>query len=696
MADEINCPDFNDNEAECLLNSDSCLWIEPFCTENVESDNPLFDSKNDETSKQIVELSNEVADDANWTPSVLSTYGTKYLIRGKEALTWSLNIKDSGFHNDAIQTSYNKVLTIVNSLFILGLLAIAAMWMFSVIVPRKYLKKVIIVYAGAVIFINFALPLNRLFIDGTNLLQTTLLTQDGKAIGITEIVQTPKYEDVIGYRNNSQNILSSSELQISPSNGNSDNSEMNIAKIDSGNEPAIGSITGGLGSESIELNMPEQSIVLNADQTISITQESKFNQYNEHAIFSFIMIVATGTAYLLLALIFIVRIVILWALLILSPILFLLAIFKFTRGWFVNWISIYGRWLLIGPLAALGIAIIVNIWQIVGLPIENTYVGDTFANNMTNVAFYLPGKSTPNTLSNTGEMMEYFVFLLMLYVPIFFAFALTRQKYVTGMVSGIAEHISRKRSKEVDVESRETLTSEVLAKREKDESPHEKIGFVEGLKDIINTNIAKVTETAMPLNMTDTQHRGSHTIQSASNFIPEKLAISSIHEMMELIGSDKKSRHSRVVTLEKLASPKSIENLKERERVEAVRNEIENRSFSGNPEAMMFMGELEGKLAEVTAPFETATGFRERNNHTSVEVLKEKEIKQPNVGTSSTTADKHGASKKKKTKPEQVKNSKDKPQSTESDNDNRRHNKPKKKDEKKDTEKQEPPITESK
>lgn len=629
MADDVSCPEFNSNEAECLINSDSCLWIEPYCTEIINNSNPLFDSISEESEKQIVEINSDVTNDTSWTPSALRTYGTKYLIRGKEALTWSLNIKDSGFHNDAIQASYNKVLTIVNSLFILGLLAIAAMWMFSILIPRRYLKRVIIVYAGAVIFINFALPLNRLLIDSSNLLQSTLLMQDGKSIGITEIVQTPKYEEAIGYRNSSQNITSSSELHISPNNSDG-NENMEIAKVDANSEPATGSITNGLGSESIELNMPEQSIVLNNNQTLSITQESKFNQYNEHVIFSFIMIAATGTAYFILALIFVLRIVILWALLILSPILFLLAIFKSTRGWFINWISIYGRWLLIGPLAALGIAIIVNIWQVVGLPIENSYVGDTFANNMTNVAFYLPGKSTPNTLSNTGEMMEYIVFLLMLYIPIFFAFALTRQKYITSAANGISERISRgNTSKEIKNELHEILTGEKEIELESKEiSTEKKEGFVAGLKNIISTNISKITETAMPSNMTELRNQNAHSIQTASNFLPENLAITSIHKMMEMIGADKKSRHSRDEALGKLASPESIENAKERERISAVRNEIEKRSANGEPEAMMIMGELEAKLSNLSTPVLSTSEIHEQNNnHFESEVIKEKEIK---------------------------------------------------------------------
>ena len=87
------------------------------------------------------------------------------------------------------------------------------------------------------------------------------------------------------------------------------------------------------------------------------------------------MVLLTGVAYFAMALIFLLRIVILWALMIVSPILFLLAIFRFTRSYFYNWMEIYARWLLIGPLMALGISIVVNLWQAVGLPIDSAYPG---------------------------------------------------------------------------------------------------------------------------------------------------------------------------------------------------------------------------------------------------------------------------------------------------------------------------------
>jgi hypothetical protein len=532
----------------------------------------------------------------NWEPSSLQTYGTKFLIRGKEALTWSLNIEDSGFHNPAIQTSYVKVLTIVNSLFILGLLAIAAMWMLSIIIPRRYLKQVMLYFAAAVIFVNFAMPLTRLFIDSTNLLQKTLLVQDGKNIAIADIVKTPTYGEAIGYENLTPE-KSAKKIGIALTE-NPAEKEVTIGKV-SGPERQILGIVNGEPAEIIDLTMQptdDQKIVLNPDQQITVTGESGFHSETEQSIFSFIMIAATGLAYFALALIFVLRIVILWALLILSPILFLLGIFKLTRGWFWNWLAIYGRWLFIGPLVALGIAVIVNIWKTVGLPItvNSAFTGAEFG-SVSNISFLLPGDTTPNTLSTTGEMMEYLVFLMMLYMPIFFGFALTRQKILHGVMTTVVEKWGERRPVLV------TPTGAELGGRvtEKIET---RAGVLGTLRDMFTTQIARVTETVMPGEMRGfAEHKGAF-IPSAANFLPEQLKLTDFHGMLELLGASKESRHSRDLAVEKLANPAIIRDPKEREKHAAVRNEIERRADIGHPEAVILMNEIHEKEKAIEAP----------------------------------------------------------------------------------------------
>lgn len=527
--------------------------------------------------KQIIQLTDEGTSD-DWNISKLETYGLKFLVRGKEALTWSLNIEDGGFHNQAIEKSYGKVLTIVNSLFILGLLAIALMWMFSIIVPRKYLKKVILMYSLAVVFINFALPFNQLLIDGTNLLQKTLLTEKDGTIQITDIVQTPAYGEVLSYQNQNEESLVNGKQgdPITLKLAGPDEETTSVGKIRVPNGETVN----------------DEILVLN-NQEISVLRSTPFSIYQEQAFFRFSLLLLTGIAYFVIALIFILRIVILWALLILSPILLLLAIFRSTRGWFLNWLSMYGRWLLIGPLTALGIAVIVNIWQLSGLPISvgDTYVPEIFsAEKTSNIVFYLPGKDTANTLSNTQEMMEYIVFLLMLYLPIVLAFTLTRRKVLHESLVAVTKKLVRNSQT-----SQQQLIQQALASQEKEEEKKDRpVGIMESFRNLVSDKIGVFAEATMPVHKMKVEPETPNTMMpTASNFLPENLHKTPVPKMLELLGAQKDSKASHKRVVEKLARSESITDKKEREQASAVMEEIRTRADQKDGEAMAILHEVE-------------------------------------------------------------------------------------------------------
>ncbi|MFH0837648.1 MAG: type IV secretion system protein [Patescibacteria group bacterium] len=542
--------------------------------------NTLFEP----VEKQIIQLTDEGTQD-DWGISEFETSGLKFLIRGKEALTWSLSIEDGGFHNAAIEKSYNKVLTIVNSLFILGMLAIAIMWMFSILIPRKYLKKVILVYSLAAIFINFALPVNQLFIDGTNLLQKTLLTEKDGTIQITDIVQTPAYSEALSFRNQGENSVIS--------NKQNEPITLKLAGTE-GETTSIGKIRVPQGEE-----INEEVISLN-NQEISLMKNTPFSIYQEQTFFRFFLLVATGIAYFIIALIFVLRIVILWALLILSPILLLLAIFRSTRGWFLNWLSMYGRWLLIGPLTALGIAVIVNVWQLSGLPISvsKTYTPAVFsAEKVSNIVFYLPGKDTANTLSNTQEMMEYIIFLIMLYMPIFLGFTLTRRKVLHESLVAVTKKLINNSQT-----SQQQLIQQALAIQEKDEAMpgggQEKrgrpMGIIDSFRNLVNDKIGLFAETAMPVHkLKISPETPSAPLPTASNFLPENLSQTPVPIMLELLGMQKNSKASHNKVIEKMAFAESIADKKEKGQAMAVIHEIEARANEKDKEALAIMQQIE-------------------------------------------------------------------------------------------------------
>ena len=596
---EINCGAFGTEEL--CISLEECTWKDATCEPKITEEEfkesiemGTIEEEGDETpdseivipgpSKKQMIITEEKGD--GWIEDGLNTAGIRFLIRGKEALGWSLEVQETGFGSEAIEKTYLRVLTIINSLFILGLLAIAAMWMFSLVIPRHYLKRVILFYAGAVIFVNFALPVNKLLIEGTNLLQKTLMTSENGKVTVTDIVQTPGYEEAKAYRR-SESKTNEKTITLTMSEGGDESQP--IGTISSENVIS-GNLSGSMENQSIVLALPEGTIKLNPQQIIRISENSEDRTYSEQGIFTFFMLIATGIAYFLLSLIFILRIVMLWSLLILSPVFLLLVIFKTTRGWFKRWLSLYGKWLLIGPLTALGIAMIIEIWQTAGMPIQSGYDKGIF-NGISNIIFYLPGKETPNDLGSTNEMMEYMVFLIMLYLPIIFAFLLTRKKSVENIVTIFSEKLNRKQQS-----GQIQMTEEKVNQNQKSETRNQKsMDIMGGLKDFVNSNIAKATQLPVSEIGEKMKEKIHHPMPTASSLLPEELKLTDMHGMLELMGANDHSRRSRNKAIEKLANPEKISEPSERKNVLKIREEIERRAESGDLQAGMMITEIREK-----------------------------------------------------------------------------------------------------
>lgn len=572
--------------------------------ELIETKTPL-DSPSDHQDVSLIDVKN----DPNWTASDLYTTGLKFIIRGKEALAWTLGINNSSFDQPAIRQNYNKVLTVVNSLFIVGLLIIAGMWVFSLLIPRSMLKRVILIYGIAVVLINFAFPLNQLLIDGSNLLQQTFIS----GVDINHISKTPEYTDpaAIGYQNISGQIPLSSDqtinLSINDNGGNDQVTDGDVAvgrigqNLVSLQKPNyIGTIMMPIADqdgkitdireEAVQLrSTSDQVLTLNAQQDISLVTQQSFDPNREHSLFALLMLVSTGLAYFGMALVFIFRIIILWVLLIVSPVLFFLAIFKATRSYFINWVSVYARWLLIGPLLALGLSVIVSIWETSGLPITSSYLGGTGFGLMTNVGFYLPGSTTINTLSSTSEMMEYFLFLIMLYVPLFFAFMLTRQKVWSSAATVFSEKIGNK----LTLPRQSSFNPEINQATGESSASSKPDSLFGGVKNFFQS-MNKNGQGLMSLSSEPIQvGKRASSPENPASFLPEHLAVTPMKELLELSsGRSSHSRNAHQKAIESLAHPETIPS-QSREHLTRVKQEINKRAEQNDPEAVRVLAEID-------------------------------------------------------------------------------------------------------
>jgi hypothetical protein len=338
--------------------------------------------------------------------SGLVTFVGNFAIRTTSLLDWALGIVDeeektdnTGFYNPKIELIFNKFLNVANGLFILALLAIAFLWNFAILIPKDNLKKLLVLFSFGVLAINFALPFTRLLVNGTNIIQRTFLVKSGSETQIEE-VQNTKIE--------ASDILSAYDLDYGG---------------------FVGLKKGYYIEKNYPLNLADGSEVDSKVQANGITNldDLFIDRYEERTYFNLALIMIGSIGQLLIALIIVFRIVILWFLLIFSPFLFILFIFHATRFVFRYWVWLYFRWLVIGPILAMSLFIIVNIWSLVGVPIESGYAAPSalIFPNTTNLYVAAPGV-TSGYLSTPGEVMKYIAALMMLYMAIILPFWLTR------------------------------------------------------------------------------------------------------------------------------------------------------------------------------------------------------------------------------------------------------------------------------
>lgn len=329
----------------------------------------------------------------------------RFAIRVQNLLSWSLQISQDGLNCQPGQTKdcltieliYGKVLNIVNGLFIILLLVIAFMWNMSLVIPRRYVRKVMIVFIFAIILVNFSFPLNKLLINLANTVQSSLLVKDVR--------------DATG-QVTKQKISAGDILSI----------------IDAD----YGAFVGLAKSDYLARQFPVQgtpsSFPSDPGSAFTTLPDTYVNRNQEPIYFNLGLILLGTIAQLLLSLLLLFRIIVLWFFLILSPFLFLLVLLNFLKQFFKYWSWLYFRWLFIGPLIAICLFIAVNIWSLLGVPIESAYAPPAalWFQNATNLYLSAPGV-TSGYLNTPREVMKYLAALLMLYMSVILPFWLTRR-----------------------------------------------------------------------------------------------------------------------------------------------------------------------------------------------------------------------------------------------------------------------------
>ncbi|MBI2596301.1 hypothetical protein HYW46_06220 [Candidatus Daviesbacteria bacterium] len=182
------------------------------------------------------------------------------------------------------------------------------------------------------------------------------------------------------------------------------------------------------------------------DKFIGFRRFSPDGEFDESAIISLLLTKLTAATYYAMFVILIIRKVILWFLLVVSPIFPLLLFFSPVRNTAKIWVGEFFRWVLYGPLFAIFLAGLVALWSNgIGIPLDLNIPCKDFSKNeivyptSTNILLGGPCQQlAPEPLSSVKNVdqlnnlnfqdtfIQYLVALLMLWMVIIVPFILLK------------------------------------------------------------------------------------------------------------------------------------------------------------------------------------------------------------------------------------------------------------------------------
>lgn len=154
-------------------------------------------------------------------------------------------------------------------------------------------------------------------------------------------------------------------------------------------------------------------------------------QYDEQVFITILMTKLTAISYYAIFGILVIRKIILWFFLVVSPVFPLLLLFPLIRNSAKIWIGEFFRWLLYAPLFALFLQGLVQLWvkNIPGFtPNSAPVAGESVYNTATDILLGGPGQQVGinNNLNSPESFIQYVIALLMLWVVIILPFILLK------------------------------------------------------------------------------------------------------------------------------------------------------------------------------------------------------------------------------------------------------------------------------
>ncbi len=150
-------------------------------------------------------------------------------------------------------------------------------------------------------------------------------------------------------------------------------------------------------------------------------------QYDESVFVSLLLVKLTALTYYVMVGILLLRKIILWFFIVISPIFPLLLLYSPIRNTAKIWVGEFFRWLLYAPIFAIFLSGLVHLWSsTTGIPLKFNFSGAVEYPTAISILLGGPGQivSLSNSVNNRDTFALYVVALLMLWVVIILPFLL--------------------------------------------------------------------------------------------------------------------------------------------------------------------------------------------------------------------------------------------------------------------------------
>ncbi|MFH1186849.1 MAG: hypothetical protein V1697_01600 [Candidatus Levyibacteriota bacterium] len=306
--------------------------------------------------------------------------------------------------------------------------------------------------------------------------------------------------------------------------------------------------------------------------------------FDESAFISLLLIKLTAATYYVMAGILLIRKIILWFFIIISPVFPLLLLYSPIRNTGKIWIGEFFRWLLYAPIFAIFLSGLVYVWR-TGIPLQFAFSNTVVYPTAINILLGGPGQvlSLSNSVNNKESFALYVVALLMLWVIIILPFLLLQIFLDYIQTLSFSENSFVKQLVESGSSFMSKSKSSPQAPPPSPLSSHQPTGMAKTIPFAAKISIPNIKTQSIPMDISNIRSMQLEITKLTNLSIPTMRDIAKF-ETASL--SSSMSKHTELAkyheSLERIANPKKLSSTIEREKYTSIKDKLVQEGQKGN------------------------------------------------------------------------------------------------------------------